>query len=145
MTGAGEPWPTLSGPRCETPTVDVDDEQRIYELALERVMRDLHATSRLRPEVQIDFTSPKDLQYWYESRHAYGLHRGTVDIEDATVELADLVQNDVLEDLWGTAWPACPGHDHPASPRMIDGMATWVCGKTGAKLADVGNLSATNR
>ena len=63
------------------------------------------------------------------------------DEEAATVTLADLIQDDALEELWGAAWPMCAGHSHPAQPALQDGRATWVCPRSQRPLAEIGTLS----
>lgn len=124
--------------------MELDEVQATYDLALRRVMADVTGTTELRPDVVVDFTDPSDLQYWYKSEHG-GSHGASLgrdeDEESATVRLADLVQDDVLDELWGPAWPICPGHSHPAQPALDDDQATWVCPRSQHPLARIGTLS----
>ena len=60
---------------------------------------------------------------------------------EAVVFLADLVQDDVIERCW-QPWPECPGHGHPARPRVRGNRPEWVCPRTGALLAEIGHLPA---
>ena len=120
---------------------DPDRAQATYDRALRRVLADLTGTSELRPRVAVDFTDPSELQYWYKSEGG-GSHgallRWTEDEETATVRLADLVQDDALDDLWGPVWPVCPGHTHPAQATLHDDRATWVCPRSRHVVALIG-------
>lgn len=124
--------------------MELDQAQATYDIALRRVMADLTSTTELRPDVSVDFTDPSELQYWYKSEGG-GSHGSSLglneDEESATVRLADLIQDDALDDLWGLAWPSCPGHSHPAQPALHDGRATWVCPRSGEALAIIGTLA----
>jgi hypothetical protein len=124
--------------------MELEEVSAAYDEALRCVMSDLTGTTDLSPDVVVDFTDPGDLQYWY--RPWDGSSRGSSlmldeDGEAATVRLADLIQDDALEELWGTAWPTCPGHNHPAQPSLQDGRATWVCPRSHRPLAPIGDLA----
>jgi hypothetical protein len=125
-------------------SLELDQVQATYDKALRRVMTDLTETTDLRPSVIVDFTDPGEVQYWYHpgdsSCHGSSLYLDD-DEESATVTLAELIQDDVLEDLWGPTWPVCPGHSHPAEPTLQDGQATWVCPRSYHRLATIGTLS----
>lgn len=124
--------------------MELDQIQATYEVALRRVMADLTRTTELRPDVVVDFRDPSDLQYWYKSEgggsHGAALGRDE-DEEVATVRLADLIQDDALDELWGPAWPICPGHSHPAQPTLRRDRATWVCPRSRHPLAIIGMLA----
>jgi hypothetical protein len=45
----------------------------------------------------------------------------------AVAELASQLQDHVIEETWGEARPPCPGHPHPLSARVVDGVAVWEC------------------
>ena len=49
--------------------------------------------------------------------------------EDAIVATASQLQDHAIEATGGSALPACPGHPHPLSARVLDGIAQWVCPK----------------
>ena len=117
--------------------------QAAYEVALGRLMADLAKMTKIAPEVRVDFTDPDDCQYTFV--HPNGSSHGTVlmpleDVEAATVELAKPFQEDVLEMLWGPAWPPCPAHPHPAEPAPLDGQAVWRCPTTEVVVAQIGRL-----
>ncbi|MCG8915789.1 NUDIX domain-containing protein [Actinokineospora sp. PR83] len=47
-----------------------------------------------------------------------------------TVQMADQLQDRAVEhvaELFGAALPACPGHQHPLSARLVGGNALWEC------------------
>jgi hypothetical protein len=125
--------------------MELEEVQAAYDEALRRVMSDLTGTTDLRPEVVVDFTDPGDLQYWYRpgdgSSHGSSLMLDE-DEEAATVRVADLIQDDALEELWGAAWPICTGHSHPAQPTLQDGRATWACPRSHRPMATIGTLSS---
>lgn len=87
--------------------MELDQVQATYDRALRRVMSDLTGTTDLRLSVVVDFTDPDGLEYLYQagdgSSHGRALN-WIDDEESATVTLADLIQDDALEKLWGPAW-----------------------------------------
>lgn len=118
---------------------DLDAVQRTYGSALARLLDDLRLTTGLTPRVTIDFTDPGGLPFSFEGRSMSVLSL-TTDLEEASVRVADLVQDEILDELWGPAWPECPGHSHPASPRLVGARGSWVCPKTGDIVSLIGHL-----
>src|SRR3954447_7213000 len=107
----------------------LDEVQAAYDEALRRVLADVAATTPLRPDIAVDFT--EEMPYRFEDRHWSSLLR-TEDPEEASVQLADHVQDDVLEELRGPAWPPCPmAHPRPAKAELVAGRAGWTCPKPG--------------
>src|SRR5947209_2356678 len=104
----------LEGGRWKAGEMGVDEVQAAYDKALRRVLAALARTTDIAVAITVDFTEP-ELQYSYGTTHQSALP-GTDDAESAAAELADRVQDDVLDELWGPPWPACPGHSHPAAP-----------------------------
>ena len=122
----------------------LDEVQAAHEIALRRLMADLATATSLVPEVVVDFTDPDEFEYTFVDPD--GSQHGTTlvpleDVEAATVRLADPFQEDVLEMLWGPAWPSCPGHLHPAEPLLLDGHAVWRCPTTDAEIGRIGSLA----
>jgi hypothetical protein len=58
--------------------------------------------------------------------------------EEAAAEVADTVQDILLERLW-RVWPTCPQHDSGLHPDFIDGGAVWLC-RSGRHYTPVGEL-----
>jgi hypothetical protein len=62
---------------------------------------------------------------------------------DLVVSLADFLQEQVFpetREAWGEARPACPGHQHPAAPAVLDEEAWWLCPVTNHRLAIIGTF-----
>ena len=112
--------------------------QAAYDEALLRVLADMARTTTVTESIVVDFTEP-DLQYSFGTRHRMSL-LWYEDVERATAELADRIQDDVLEELWGPVWPECPGHRHPCAAELIDEVAVWACPSTHEIVARVGSL-----
>jgi hypothetical protein len=58
--------------------------------------------------------------------------------EEAACEVADTVQDILLERLW-RVWPTCARHDSGLHPDFIDGGAVWLC-RPGRHYTPVGEL-----
>ena len=58
--------------------------------------------------------------------------------EEAACEVADTVQDILLERLW-KVWPTCTRHDAGLHPDFIDGGAVWLC-RPGRHYTPVGDL-----
>jgi hypothetical protein len=48
----------------------------------------------------------------------------------AVAELAAQIQDHASEESWGRPLPPCPGHSHPLSAHVVDGVAVWECPRT---------------
>jgi len=59
----------------------------------------------------------------------FGGHTFAIDgarsLDDIAVGMASQVQDDVIDEIW-RAWPVCPAHQHPMSPRVVEGTAMWT-------------------
>jgi hypothetical protein len=118
----------------------LDETQAAYDAALRRVISDVTATTDLRPDIAVDFTEP-ETQYRFENRHWSSLPEAENE-EVAAAALADRVQDDVLDELWGSAWPDCPGHPHPANPVLLNEKAVWSCPADARPICAIGELHA---
>jgi hypothetical protein len=130
------------------PRAWVDQDQEWFDDAVARLLMDVLATTGLRPGLEVDLSDPDHLSPPYRfSREAAGsgYHGHALDPPeseaDAVVKVADLLVDDVIEQLWG-AWPICPGHGHPAEARVVADEAMWVCPQVGVTIARVGELQA---
>lgn len=64
------------------------------------------------------------------SDETVGVHH-TLDVEEpqAIAAVAGQIQDQVIEAVQGHPLPRCRGHAHPLTPRVLDGVAMWVCPK----------------
>jgi hypothetical protein len=64
------------------------------------------------------------------SDESVGVHV-TLDVDPAhaVVAVASQLQDHVIEATQGNPLPRCPHHAHPLTPRVVDGVAMWVCPK----------------
>ncbi len=65
---------------------------------------------------------------------------------ELAVGLADYLQEQFFPEswaAWGQARPRCPGHSHPAEPRLIDDDAWWTCPRDGHRVARFGRLTSS--
>jgi hypothetical protein len=46
---------------------------------------------------------------------------------DAIAALASQIQDHAIEATQGDPLPPCPGHPHPLSAHVVDGVAVWEC------------------
>ena len=90
-------------------------------------------------------------QIWIETPHTGRSLPEMDDVAEAIGHLADLVHEDVIEEIHG-AWPRCPRHPHPLDVHHADsGHPTWRCPKTPelevfiGELARPGDSSARDR
>jgi hypothetical protein len=61
------------------------------------------------------------------------------------VQVADQLQEQFFPETsgaWGQARPACPGHAHPAAPRVEGSTACWTCPTSGQVLGEIGALES---
>jgi hypothetical protein len=136
-------------PEYVEPRAWVDQDQEWFDLAVDRLQRDLLATTDIRPRFEVDLTDPEspDAPYRFSRDpnaqgvgHARWLERPK-SAADAVAAVADPLADDVVEELRG-AWPVCPGHGHPAEVRIVADDAVWVCPRAGSTIARVGELQA---
>jgi hypothetical protein len=62
------------------------------------------------------------------------------------VAIADGLQEQVFPEqyaTWGEARPACPGHPHPADPRLVADEAWWICPRDGRRIKRIGHSGGT--
>ena len=115
------------------------------EQALEVVTVDLEATG-LEGPVRLVITDWHDPPHAYaEFRGVWGTAGGTSPADGAAplsalVAIAGDLQEAVMEALWGTVWPVCPGHNLGAHAREYENAAVWWCnGDGGHVIAAIGH------
>jgi len=117
--------------------------QARFDTAARLVTADIQSTTALGTIVTVRLDDPNLNQYRYgpedgDLAHGFGPIEAATEAEAALV-LAELAQDDVIEELW-EPWPPCPGHGHPAQPVVRSRLAVWVCPTSGAELAQIGHL-----
>ena len=144
--------------------------RQFWEDVARRVFRDVEATTDLRlawkvvvhedepvwpgmPEGAIGGMFVTDMpqpgrrplpfpQVWLETPHSGRGLPGMTDEAEAIGYLADLVQEDVIEELHG-AWPPCPRHPHPLDVDYTDaGRPVWRCPTEPDVAVGIGELAA---
>ena len=70
--------------------------------------------------------------------HTFALD-GDQSIADIATDIAFQVQDDVTDEIWG-AWPVCPVHQHPMSPRIVEETAMWACPAEADVAVPIGRL-----
>ncbi len=73
----------------------------------------------------------------------FGGHSFSVSADLSTAEIAaDIackVQDDVIREI-GSAWPPCPGHQHPMSSMVSADVAFWRCPWKAGGVVPIGQL-----
>jgi hypothetical protein len=63
----------------------------------------------------------------------------------ALADIADAVQDIVMEHIWGV-WPVCPEHGLGVHAALVEGTAVWQCAGAGTHTAAaIGDLSPSSR
>ena len=92
-----------------------------------------------------------DLRGWVLKAGGGGiglLAREDMPWEDYVVDVAEVIQESVIESLtnWGAAFPPCPEHpNHPMDPKVVAGVASWVCPRGTVDPIAIGTLGLTER
>jgi hypothetical protein len=124
--------------RDEVDRIGYEMQVGLAEIAVKLFGRDVVATTEKEPppfEHRID--AGVRVAYWgqYASNPVFGLNQA-----DVTVEVADFMQAEVVEDLW-SGWPICPRHNGTVLPRVEDAVAIWFCRPGNHTLATIGQLA----
>jgi hypothetical protein len=111
----------------------------VADIACGRVARDLQ-TSDVR-SIGVSVVDDGGVaRVMLDGRLANGVGVHSVGVDQLTVEVADAVQEEVMERSW-RAWPECGRHRLGLHPRMVDGVAVWWC-RTGGHVQDrIGDLN----
>ena len=80
-------------------------------------------------------------------RVAYFSHFATTPLsgtnrEDVVVEVADFIQDEVIEDLH-SPWPLCPDHKTGTYAQVVEGTAVWYCRFGSHAVAAIGRLNSS--
>ena len=112
--------------------------------SVEKVLEDVERTTHIRPTVTVD--APDDtlrIEYHSNEDGSSGCTMPSLfafDTAEALAEVADCLQEYVMEDLFG-AWPTCSEHDlGGVHPEVRLGMAVWWCRTGDHSVASIGSL-----
>lgn len=101
---------------------DVDHARSVAEQVLARLGLGWRVLD-VRPDdlpdhlvVEVGDETPTRVPFWLRGSRAEGAWR-----------MADQLQDRAVEEVFGAALPACPGHRHPLSARLVRGNALWEC------------------
>ncbi|MGC1212931.1 MAG: hypothetical protein WA890_16890 [Micromonospora sp.] len=114
-----------------------------YERAVRRVAQDFARRGAVVQPLGVDLGALDALHVRFGRRGraregTLGSLRPTRDLEQAVVELADLLQEKEFDE-GDTSWPGClPGHTHPPTAALVDGVACWQCPSSHATLFPIG-------
>jgi hypothetical protein len=118
--------------------------------ALDPVLRDIRSTGVPEPDVRdgdwADDGDNASAFLWSRDGSGVGVRVGLAGSEaDRVVQVADQLQEWVIEELWGhapTNWPRCPHHPdrHPLQASARDRSAVWVCPAGGTAFSPIGSL-----
>jgi hypothetical protein len=118
--------------------------------SMKPVLRDIRATGAPTPEIRDDDWAREvqvaSAMVFSPDGSGTGI-RITLNApeHERIMELADQIQEWVIEELWGQAstnWPRCPEHprSHPLAASSRGEQAVWVCPHSGRLIAAVGSL-----
>jgi hypothetical protein len=113
-------------------------------------LRDIRASGapmqEIRDEDWADSPEVASAMLWSSDGSSTGLRLELEAPEpDRVKQVADQVQEWVIEELWGQAptnWPPCPNHpdSHPLAASTRERRAVWVCPSDGTPFSPVGSL-----
>jgi hypothetical protein len=111
----------------------------IADAACERVSRDVLTSTGTSISVKI---VDNDGLSWVQidGQLANGTGVRSVGLEHLTVDVADAVQEHLMEQLW-RPWPECTRHRHGVHPEMSAGAAMWICQAGKHPVSGIGELT----
>jgi hypothetical protein len=122
------------------------DEGQNFEMVLAQdavalVLRDVHATTKARPNVELRHDDEYGLIVSYNGGWTTPAMMAMKNPE-ATCEIADYLQGEIMEDsaVW-TAWPSCPTHRNGLYAQVHDDAAVWYCRTGDHPIAAIGQLA----
>ncbi|MGC5308793.1 hypothetical protein [Micromonospora zamorensis] len=125
---------------------DNDDELILgalecYQRAIRRVAADFAGRGATVQPWGVDLDAPDLLIVHYRTpgrESCLGSLPVTRDVEQAVVELADVLQEKEFSE-GDTSWPGCAAGDtHPPRAALVNGVAHWQCPQSQAPLFRIG-------
>jgi hypothetical protein len=117
-----------------------DRQHRFAREAVELVAADVGASTRLPPpswEYRNEEGGAIRVAYWgqFATMTLMGVTR-----EEVLVEVADFIQDEVIEDLH-SPWPVCQVHNKGGYAQLVDRQPMWFCRFGSHAIAAIGQLS----
>jgi hypothetical protein len=118
-----------------------DVQMNLAQQAVALVLRDLYATTKARPIVELSH----DDEYGLIVKYNGGWSTPAISAlrhPEATSEIADYLQGEIVEDadIW-SGWPTCPIHSNGLYAETIAGQALWYCRYGTHRVAVIGELA----
>jgi len=111
----------------------------IADAACERVSKDVLSSTGTSISVQI--VEDDDVcRVEIDGQLASGTGVRSVGLEYLTVDVADAVQEHLMEQLW-RPWPECTRHRRGVHPEMAAGSAIWICQAGKHSVSRIGELT----
>ena len=109
--------------------------------AVALVLRDVHATTEARPNVEVRLDDEDGLIVGYNGGWTTPPMMSLRNPE-ATREIADYLQGEVMENnaVWA-AWPTCSKHQIGLHAHVHDDAAVWYCRTGDHAVAGIGHLT----
>jgi hypothetical protein len=120
----------------------MEHQVALAEEAVAMVLADLHRTTELRPQVEVDV--------WMDASVRISIDGGftapsmwEVDQPEAFAEVADYFQEHLDQHpILGSIWPVCGQHDVGLHAEVHDGLAVWWCRLGDHAVARIGALAS---
>jgi hypothetical protein len=114
----------------------------LAQAAVSLVLRDLHATTKARPNVELRHDEEYGLVVTYNGGWTTPATMSMQNPE-ATCEIADYLQGEIVADreVW-TAWPTCPRHGNGLYAQVHEDAAVWHCRTGSHRVAAIGQLTS---
>lgn len=111
------------------------------ERALAPVLADLERTCEIRASIRV-MSEDGDLRVWVSDEGSYGWSSQPIDEdpEVAKAEMADYVQEQLMDVGVEHFWPSCTEHNRGLHARLHQGRAMCFCRGGEHTIADVGHL-----
>lgn len=112
--------------------------------AMERCLHDMQQPSPI--DLRLEWSDDDALLQLWESGPDGSGGGFSFSHAQAGPELVDAIAHFLQDQIfwesrgaWAEARPMCPGHSHPATPKVLDDQAWWVCPESAKPLTIIGS------
>jgi hypothetical protein len=124
-----------------------DRTEAVAREAADRVKADIERTTGLNWEYRLERLPDGSYHCFQPTGGEIPTISPGEDVEAATVEIAECHSGEVSEHLAeqhrldeARVWPRCPEHEHSMDPRLVDGVAAWICRDDSTTRVRIGDL-----